>query len=150
MKQWKDFAAVSSMSGNRKPITFPDEGWAPNNMDHPIKITCVHNDISTFLPLHYEKGTIISRVRAKFQGIGASDGIKLRIVKRDESTTDTAWTVIGSEQTWTSTSVIVSTYNPTDFEMLEDFSYAIEITSKVGVTAVSLFSVGVETNARLL
>jgi hypothetical protein len=89
----------------------------------------------------------------KWQAQGDGDGVKVRLVKRDESATATAWTVVGAQQTYTDAGspydVTVSTYDFADETMAADTSYSIEVEAEVAATGSNLFAVGIETSKRV-
>ena len=98
----------------------------------------------------YEPGTTVTKVRVKWDGTTGIDGVKLRIVKRQDSSTTTGWTPIGTQQEYLGDSVTVSEYNCTDFTIDAGYSYCIEIESEVGGSGAFLYCVGVETGARVM
>jgi hypothetical protein len=94
---------------------------------------------------------VITRIRVKWQGQNAADGVKFTIRKRDESGATTAWTTVGAQQSpSTSASVTVTTYDVADETMDANTSYIIEVESEVTSTGVNLYSAGIETNKRAL
>lgn len=137
--RWKDIAA--SCYGNAD-WTFQSGG---------IGLTTATSGKLIYIPIPYEAGTTVSQIRVKWDGDG-SDGVKFRIVKRDDSSTlSTIWTVEGSQQSpTTGSSVTVTTYNIADFALVANTSYAIEVESVVsGGGNCYVYSVGIETTFRI-
>jgi hypothetical protein len=73
----------------------------------------------------------------------------VRLVKRNDSGTATSWTVVGAQQTYTGTSLTVSTYDFADETMTANYSYSIEVESEKANTGTKLYSVGIETSKRV-
>lgn len=136
--RWRDTAASN----------FPNTSWT---LDSGGTFVLTASDAAlVYIPINYEAGTTVSRIRVKWQGVNASDGVKFRIVKRDESGTATAWTVEGAQQSpATSASVTVTTYDIADFAMSTNTSYSIEVESEVVADSARLYAVGVETTFRI-
>ena len=157
--RWKDWGAVDSAHGEvvsfgTENIAGPGLGWYPNAASAAIKLRCTADTLSAFFPIHYEAGTILTRLRVKWQAEGANDGVKVQLTKRVETGTDTAWTVVGAEQTYTDPGAVfpvtVSTYDFADETTVEGTSYRIEVKAVVATTATNLFSVGLETSQRVI
>jgi len=177
---WKDWAAVSAASGaieywylNHVHTQAEDAsldaeedtgmaqtatGIAPGwywNAAIPTHLVCYKDETTTFFPIPYEPGTILSKIRVKWNALGDADGVKIRLIKRDESAVTTAFTVVGVQQTYTDAGapydVTISTYTlPAAETMAANASYQIEIESEVAATGVNLYSVGVESTTRVL
>lgn len=172
--RWKDWAAVSFCNmnsynsenhqhryyyGEPNDIStyddsiYPKYAWHPNNSTSPTYIKCLADGISTYFPIPYEAGTILTQLRIKWQAEGNNDGVKISLAKRDESGTNTAWTTVGSQQTYTDSGspydVTVSVYDFSDETISENYSYSIEVQSEIASLGVRVFSFGIETSKRV-
>jgi len=114
-------------------------------------LTASASGVRAWFPVRGLPGTVVTQLRAKWRG-GTSIGITLRLLKRNEAATDTAWTQVGATQTWTGAGVTVSTWDLTDETLAAGYSYSIEITSwnSTGQTPSVLYSIGMETSKRSL
>jgi len=148
--QWKDFAAIAFAYGNVEPYAVASTRWHPNSPAVPTHLTCNTTNISVHFPVTYESGTTITRVRLKMCGIGEEDGLRLVILKRDESSTNSAWVTVGAEQHYTAENIQVKTYDVPDFTLEANYSYQIKIFSDLNDIGLDLYSVGIETQKRLL
>ena len=96
---------------------------------------------------------MLTRLRVKWQAEGNNDGVKVRLVRRDESGKNIGWAVVGAQQTYTDAGtpydVTVSTCDFTDEIMSANYSYSIEVESEKTNTGTKLYSVGVETSKRV-
>lgn len=98
-------------------------------------------------------GTIITGFAVKWTSTGASGGVTFSLVKRNERSTDTTWTLIGAERT--ATGAVTET---TEVDLsaspeiaLEGYSYALRVESVVpGEETVTFWAVGVQTRSRKL
>ncbi|MBN1900597.1 hypothetical protein JW926_04640, partial [Candidatus Sumerlaeota bacterium] len=157
---WKDFSAISF--GGESQITeiaSYNKGWKAgyNNQGDPVwhstHLSCEDEGALKYFPIPYLAGSIITKARVKWQAMGNGDGVKLRIVKRDESGTSSNWTIVGTQQTYTDTGspydVTVSVYDFTDETMSANYSYAIEIEAEMASSGVNLFAAGIETSKRV-
>ena len=111
------------------------------------------NGATVYFQLPYLPNSILTQLRVKWQAAGNNDGVKVRLLKRDESGTAAGWTLMGAQQSYTDPSspypVTVSTYNFTDETMSANYSYVIEVESVKATTGVRLYSVGIETSKRV-
>jgi len=159
---WQDFSAVSYAHGNVAGYSviingtedpYSMAGWMMEGIGVSTYIQTIANGATVYFQLPYLPNSILTQLRVKWQAEGSNDGVKVRLVKRDESGTDTAWTVIGSQQTYTDPSspypVTVSTYNFADETMSANYSYLIEVESVKASTGVRLYSVGIESSKRV-
>jgi len=137
--RWKDYAALAY-------VGWHDSGWSRSN----DCLTDTTGDQLCYFPIMYEPGTTIAKVRVKWDGTTEIDGVKLRIVKRQDSGTSTGWTPIGTHQEYYGDSVTVSEYDCTDFSIDAGYSYCIEIESVVDAAGAFLYSVGVKTGPRVM
>ncbi|HON49466.1 MAG TPA: hypothetical protein PLI82_02615 [Candidatus Sumerlaeota bacterium] len=119
-----------------------------------MSMTTTVNGALQFFSIPYERGTVLTRLRVKWQAQGAGDGIKVRLIKRDESGTESAWTLVGAQQTYTDADapydVAVSVYDFDDETMAANHSYTIEVESAVVSAGVKLFAVGLEMSKRAI
>lgn len=97
-------------------------------------------------PINLLPGSIISRLRVKWQGGHASDGVSFRLVKRDESGTTTALTAVGATTSPTGSAVAVTEYDVADETVAADHSYSLEVAMIVTNTSVTVFAAGVQTS----
>jgi len=161
--RWKDWPAASYGIG----LQYLDSGdyaddsivavagrtWRAGTGNATTHIETTVGGATALYPIHYESGTVLTRLRVKWQAVGTGDGVKVRLVRRDDSGTATAWTVVGAQQTYTDAGspydVTVSTYDFADETMAADNSYAIEVESVFSSVGVSVYAVGVETSKRV-
>jgi len=138
---WKDWAAAAGSGA----FVYDAQSMA---------MTTTVNGALQFFSIPYERGTVLTRLRVKWQAQGAGDGIKVRLIKRDESGTESAWTLVGAQQTYTDADapydVIVSIYDFDDETMAANHSYTIEVESAVVSAGVKLFAVGLEMSKRVI
>ena len=172
---WKDFPACqgqnahsANMEGHTHPPIYADtvdvseipiyastdgNSWHPAAGNDVTYMHCTVDGECRLYDIPYEAGTVLTRLRVKWQADGVNDGVKVRLVKRDESGTVTGWTVVGSQQTYKDTGVpwdvTVSTYDFQDETMAANYSYSIEVESEVVMTGVNLFAVGIESSKRV-
>lgn len=158
---WQDFSAVTAGHGNVAaydvqdggPTPYLVTGWMVNAINAPTYVQTVRDASCVYFPIPYLAGSVLTRARVKWQAVGTGDGVKLRLVKRDESGATTGWTVVGAQQTYTDAgapyNVTVSTYDFTDETMGMNYAYAIEVESELGSSGVNLFSVGIESSKRV-
>ena len=141
--RWKDWSAVAQCG-------LADPYYWIQDMQYLETTT---NEARIYFPIPYEAGTILSRLRVKWLAEGESDGVKVRIVKRNESSTDGDYTTVGAQQTYTDSSypyeITVSTYDFSDETMQENYSYSIEVQSVVSSIGVKVYSIGIETAKRV-
>jgi len=138
---WKDWAAAAGSGA----FVYDAQSKA---------MTTTVNGTLQFFSIPYERGTVLTRLRVKWQAQGAGDGIKVRLIKRDESGTESAWTLVGAQQTYTDAEepydVAVSVYDFDDETMAANHSYTIEVESAVVSAGVKLFAVGLEMSKRVI
>jgi len=154
--RWRDFSAIGSAQGwvtkNLHDAGADGAAWYGNSQAAPTHLVCGTDGETVQFPVPYEPGSTITQVRVKWQAQGDADGVKIRILKRDESGTATAWTVVGAQQTYTDAGapydVTVSTYDVADEALSANTSYIIEVESEKAATGSNLFSVGIETSTR--
>jgi hypothetical protein len=158
---WRNFAAAVDAAGNVAGYGVANElgnpysttGWMENAINAPTFITTSEDGACVYFPVPYLAGSVITQIRVRWQAIGNADGVLLRLVKRVESGTDTAWTLVGAQQTYTDLGtpypVTLSTYDIADTTLDADTFYAIEIKSQMMATGVNLYSVGIETSKRV-
>lgn len=92
------------------------------------------------VPIFAASGGVLSAVRVKYQGDGASGGVKLRLYKRLESGTTTSMTQFGSTQTMLSASTVSTTYTLASPQTIDaDTCYYAEIESVVTGGTVTLY-----------
>jgi hypothetical protein len=146
--RWKDWAACAG-----QPSFVDESTWHPAVDDNMTYMHCTADAKYLLFGIPYEAGTVLTRLRVKWQAEGKIDGIVMRLVKRNESATGNYWTVVGVPQTYVDGTgkqkVWVSTYNLPDETMAENYSYGIEIESEKVASGVKLFSVGAETSKRV-
>jgi hypothetical protein len=149
--RWRDFSAVAWAGG-----FMSDDGSNAWNIDSSPSTAIVStvDTQSCYFVVPYEPGTIITKIRVRWLVATDNDGLKFRLVKRDESGTTTTFTTVGAQQTVTDTTpyaVTVSTYTlPSPETMADNTSYQIEILSTItGATSLKLYSVGIETSKRV-
>ena len=137
--RWKDIHASSS--------AMDVSGSVSRNAD---AITTTVDTRQVAIPIQYEPGSIITRLRVKFSGTDASTGWLVSIYKRDESSTGaTAGTLVGAQQTMTGSGATITTYDVADETMSANTSYWVLLESEVpGGQTTTLYSVGVETSVR--
>jgi hypothetical protein len=99
------------------------------------------------IPIHYEPGTIITRISVRSQGVGAGDGAKLSLDKRHGGTAAAAWAVVGAQQTYTGAEAN-NVYDIPDETMTADYGYRIRVVSQHATTQERIWEVGVETGER--
>lgn len=121
----------------------------PEWVDGVTYLRCSADGKRIYFVIPGEAGTILTQVSVKYQGNDATDGVKLRILKRDESGTTTAWTVVGTQQTFTGASVAVATYDVADETFVANTSYTLEIESEVAVASADLYAVGFKYSKRV-
>jgi hypothetical protein len=158
---WQDYPAVTSAHGNVAaydvqdggPTPYLATGWMVNAVNAPAYVQTGNDGSCVYFPIPYLAGSILTRARVKWQAAGANDGVKLRLVKRDESGTTTGWTVVGAQQIYTDAGspydVTVSTYDFSDETMGANHAYAIEVESEIAASGAKLFSVGIESSKRI-
>jgi len=172
---WKDFPACqgqnahsANMEGHTHPPIYANttdvseisisastdgNSWHPAAGNDVTYMHCTVDGECRLYDIPYLSGTILTRLRVKWQADGNNDGVKVRLVKRDESGTNTGWTVVGAQQTYTDAGtpydVTVSTYDFTDETMAANYSYSIEVESEKANTGTKLYSVGAETSKRV-
>lgn len=158
---WQDFSAVTSAHGNVAaydvqdggPTPYVATGWMVHAVNAPTYVETGNDGSCVYFPIPYLSGSILTRMRVKWQATGANDGVKLRLVKRDESGTSTDWMVVGSQQTYTDSAspydVTVNTYDFSDETLEVNYAYAIEVESEIAATGAKLFSVGIESSKRI-
>lgn len=159
--RWKDYAAVAlggmNVSGyqtiDNNSSLYSYAGWMAEGALSPQYIYTYTDDVSVFFPVTYEAGTVISRLRVKWQAEGQGDGVKIRLVKRDESGSAGAWTIVSASDSYTDNvpdlDVKVSVFDLPDAALSVNYSYSIEVISDVASYAVRLYSVGIETSKRI-
>lgn len=131
------------------------DGWTFPSGSVIERIIAFSDGARVYAPIDKDAGTVISRIRVKWEnetGSG-SPGVLIRLLRRDESSSAAVWTVVGTQQVYTSGSsgVTVSTYDITDHTMLADNVYVIEVEGDTdgGTCLVGLYSVGYETTTRI-
>jgi hypothetical protein len=156
---WKDWAAVSAVLYDRGWILFMTGDASASgtfyreSFDASTYLKSEYDGTVLYFPIPYNAGTILTQLRVKWQAEGNNDGVKVRLLKRDESGTNTAWTVVGAQQTYVDSGtpfpVTVSTYDFADETMSANHSYVIEIEAKVVTAGVKLYSIGLESSKRV-
>lgn len=145
--QWKDWAA-SAKAGTASGAIPTSTYWTQQNSGQNLQT--LSNNAYLLFPIEYEAGTVLTRLRVKWQGGHAADGVKFSLLKRTESGTTVAFTTVGAEQTpAASASVTVTTYDFADETMSADTSYSIRVDAVLAVTSVLVYSVGVESSKRV-
>jgi len=155
--EWDSFPAVACAGPSLIVTTSgPSEfGWQPGwngNVFLPYLYTTDSGALA-HVPVPYRAGSIVTRLGVKWQAGGAEDGLKLRMVKRDESGTATAWTTVGAQQTYTDAGapydVTVSEYDLPDETLASNYSYAVEVESVVTTASSAFIAVRIETGKRV-
>ena len=145
---WKDWAACAG-----QPSFVDESTWHPAMDDNMTYMHCTTDTKYLLFEIPYEAGTVLTRLRVKWQAEGMLDGIIMRLVKRNESAAGKYWTIVGAPQTYIDSTgvkqVRVTTYDLPDETMAANYSYSIEIESEKITSGVKLFSVGVETSKRV-
>ncbi len=155
--RWKDWAACGAAGQNAVGLEIQGDGgttleyhtWYPPGRDDVSALYAAEPGIKILFPIDYETGTILTRLRVKYKGGGTGDGVKVRLVKRDESGTNTGWSVVGTQQSYTSANVACAVYDFADETMADNYSYSIEIESEVLSVGVYLYSAGIEAGMRV-
>ena len=159
--KWKDWAAVAACGaavvwdGNRGR----NVGWSPGYGDDGgcyFYNYLLSDDYGqrVYFPIPYEAGTILTRLRVKWCANAQDNGIKVRLVKRDETAYKDAWTVVGAQQSYIDSAgdlnININTYDFADETMQANYSYSIEVESVVdNPVGVRLYSFGIETSKRV-
>ncbi len=159
--RWKDWAAVAACGaavvwdGNRGR----NVGWSPGYGDEAgcyfyNYLLSDDDGQRVYFPIPYEAGTILTRLRVKWCANAQDNGIKVRLVKRDETAYNDAWTVVGAQQSYIDSAgdlnININTYDFADETMQANHSYAIEVESVVdNPDGVRLYSFGIETSKRV-
>ena len=159
--RWKDWAAVAACGaavvwdGNRGR----NVGWSPGYGDEAgcyFDNYLLSDDYGqrVYFPIPYEAGTILTRLRVKWCANAQDNGIKVRLVKRDETAYNDSWTVVGAQQSYIDSAgdlnININTYDFADETMQANHSYAIEVESVVdNPVGVRLYSFGIETSKRV-
>jgi len=168
---WKDFPACQGLNASsventgqstssagthyhNVSVSNGDNSWRPAAGNDVTYMHCTADAKCLLFPVLYEAGTVLTQMRVKWQAEGNNDGVKVRLVKRDENGMATGWTIVGAQRTFTDAKspydVTVSTYDLTpDETMAANHSYSIEVESEKVTSGVKLFSVGVETSKRV-
>jgi hypothetical protein len=55
----------------------------------------VANGATVYFQLPYLPNSVLTQLRVKWQAEGNNDGVKVRLIKRDESGTAAGWTLVG-------------------------------------------------------
>jgi len=147
---WKDVAAVAGATGNIKAYGMTGQGWFPDNTLNPLCLKTFDANTSCFFHIPYLPGTILLRLRFKIRGSIAIDGVKIKLLKRNESGTVSAWTTVGVEREFVSSTITVFTYDLPDEVMSANYSYCIVVNSYIEGTWAEIYSVGYETKKRVL
>ncbi|MBP7279296.1 MAG: hypothetical protein KBA11_07780, partial [Sedimentibacter sp.] len=158
--KWKDWAAASIfynyVPNNVNSYVVSDGGdssWFTLGNNVLTAIKCELDGLQIIAPIPYESGTIMTRLRVKWQAVGDNDGVTVTLLKRDESGATSSFTTIGAAQTYTDPGtpypVTVSTYDFADETMADNCSYSIAVDSVVAASGVYLYAVGVETSKRV-
>ena len=115
-------------------------------------LTCSNDGAVVYIPINYSPGTKITRIRTKWLGKGANDGVKVLVQKRDESGSGFSMIDVGSEQTYTNptggTSPDVTTYDLPDETIQEGYAYIARVTAIVATDKCHLLAIGIETEGR--
>jgi len=159
--RWKDWAAVAACGaavvwdGNRGR----NVGWSPGYGDETgcyfyNYLLSDDDGQRVYFPIPYEAGTILTRLRVKWCANAQDNGIKVRLVKRDESACNNAWTVVGAQQSYIDSAgdinININTYDFADETTQANHSYTIEVESVVdNPVGVRLYSFGIETSKRV-
>lgn len=137
--RWQDFNAAGTCVGNSGSSFTRNYDYLSTTTD--AQALTFHVDV---VP-----GSTISKIRVKYSGTDASTGWNITVAKRDESSTTTTHTVVGSLQPMLNNGVIVQEYDFTNEVTTANSSYIIIIESEVpGGQTATLYSVGVETTVR--
>jgi len=140
---WKDWSALAAHGYYG--------GWVTD--DSFSALIAENTSEKCFFTIPYETGTILSKLRIKWKAQGKNDGVKVRIIKRDESGSESLWSVVAAQQTYTDSNppfdITVSTYELAEETMQENYSYAVEVESVVESKGVKLYSFGLETIKRI-
>lgn len=135
---WKDCSILSSAG-----IT---DAWANTG---GIGLDTSTDGEFVWVPIPYQAGTTLTRLRVKYAGTDGSTGVIVTLRKRDESGTTTAFTTVGAAQTMLNSGAIVTTYDFANEAMDANRSYEIQFESEVpGGQTVTLYAWGIETDGR--
>lgn len=158
---WKDWAVAAAGNGSYfyDDMAAAQRGWIMYYMSggdyhhNETHLRSTSDGDLFFTPIPFGAGTVLTRLRVKWQALGTGDGVMARLIKRDESGSAAGWTVVGAQQTYTDAGspfdVTVSAYDFADETMGAGYSYSIEVESEVVAAGVKLFAVGVETSKRV-
>lgn len=137
-QRWHHFTVLGSAGSH--------VGWTSGG-------AAVHADTAGAIA-HFEialgEDTLIHAIRVKWQADDEGDGVRVRLLKRDESGTASAFTTVVSDVDFTGgTAVEVDTHMLSPAVAIEaDTAYLLQVESIVAGTGVSLYSWGVETSER--
>lgn len=91
--------------------------------------------------LDLKVGTALTAIGVKYQGSASDDGVKIELVRRDESGNATAWSVLDASANQTNTAVTNYTLTLGATRTVEaNYTYAIRVTSEVGTTGATVFA----------
>ena len=136
--RWRDFAILGS-------VGYSNWSLGTDGLNSAVDGQVCH------VPIHYEAGTTLTRLRIKYAGSDASTGVLVTLRKRDESSTTTTYTTVGAQQSMLNNGAVVTTYDFSDEAMTASTSYEIIIESQVpGGQNVTFYAWGVETNPRTM
>lgn len=146
---WKDWAVCSLFPLGESSFGITGKrGWHIED-DKQTYLRCSSDDKSLLLPIPYFSGSRLNGIRIKFQGEGKGDGIKIRLLMRDELGKNGEWSVAGNEKSFTSSEINTAVYEFPDEELKQNFSYSVEIISIKDKKGVKVFSVGLRTSKRV-
>ncbi len=143
---WKDWAATSYYDSG-------SASWQLDSYGSLNRLKGMGNNYVVGFMIPYNAGSVITRIRARWQAWGDNDGIKLSLLKRDETGTASGFTTVGAEQTYIDSAspydITLSTYDLPDETTQSGYSYIIQIKCVKATTGAYLYSVGVETSKRV-
>lgn len=146
---------TGTMGGSTAATTLQPAFWAYDMHPGATYLVSNYSDGAAYFALDLVPGSVITDISVKWQAGGNNDGVKLRLLKRDETAVTTAWSVVGVQQTYvdagTPFPVTLSSYTlPATETVAEGYSYQIEVQSVVATSAAYLYAVGYKTSARSL
>jgi len=147
--RWKDWASAACGTAY--------SGWCFQKAESDYVTECLFSNQDgqiVYFPIPYEAGTILTRLRVKWCANAQDNGIKVRLVKRDETAYNDAWMVVGAQLPYIDSAgdlnININTYDFADETMQANYSYSIEVESVVdNPVGVRLYSVGIETSKRV-
>lgn len=147
---WKDIAVVSVAPVKQKGISlFPNSKWHITKDTKSSFLRSKRNNDKIMFAVPYEMGTVLKAIRVKFDGEHNENGIKIKLIKRNEINSDINWTIVGEEKIFRAGEINTSVLDFHEEVMEENHSYCIEITSVIKRGGIKLHSIGIQTTKRV-